>query len=146
MDEVKLSKRIEQLMTKLDSVDEKCCARLRGHNVTYLVLNMQQIRFKAQCAEKENVANTRKVKIWLEKVKCTLDDVDNLLDESSKEDLRPLDKKNKKSHIFFSSLRQLAFDLKMANKIKNLTERTKCLGKFTAFTNPNMVSSQKSPC
>ncbi|GAU49316.1 hypothetical protein TSUD_367260 [Trifolium subterraneum] len=145
MDQVKLSKRIEQLIAKLDSVDDICCARLRGHNVTYLVLNMQQIQFKAECAEREKEClgtNTPKVKIWIDRVKHTLDDVDHLLDESSKEDLKPHYKKNKKLHIFFSSLKQLAFDLKLADKIKDLTTRMKSLRKFNEFTNQNIFSSE----
>ncbi|PNX87955.1 hypothetical protein L195_g044055 [Trifolium pratense] len=145
MAEDKLSKRIEQLIKKLDSVDDKCCARLRGHNVAYLVLNMQHIQYSAECAEREKEwtgSNTSKVEIWLKKLKFTLDDIDHLLDKSSKEDLRPRDKKNNKVHIFSSSLRQLVFDLKMANKIKDLTERTKKLRKFTDFIKPIIFSSQ----
>ncbi|XP_024017734.1 putative disease resistance protein RGA4 [Morus notabilis] len=91
--------------------------------------------------EKEDTNN--QVKVWLESLEDVIYDADNLVDEFRYQQLRRKvlfgKKRAKKVRIFFSRSNQLAFRVKMANKIKQIREK---LDEIKA----NQVFSQLDKC
>ncbi|XP_030446171.2 putative disease resistance protein RGA3 [Syzygium oleosum] len=77
-------------------------------------------------AEKQQWHNNQ-VKLWLKRLKDVLYDVQDLLDDVATEDLRwkvtSGNKMSKVVHIFFSKSNQLAYRLKVANKIQELRKK-----------------------
>ena len=71
--------------------------------------------------------NSEAIKLWLQRLKDAMFDVDDLLDEISTEALwqeaMTRDKKAKKVRIFFSKSNQLAYGVGMGHKVKEVRER-----------------------
>ncbi|XP_056175198.1 putative disease resistance protein RGA1 [Syzygium oleosum] len=77
-------------------------------------------------AEKQEWHNNQ-VKLWLKRLKHVLYDVQDLLDDGATEDLRRKvtsgNKMLKEVRVFFSKSNQLAYHLKVANKIQELKKK-----------------------
>ncbi|XP_056169920.1 putative disease resistance protein RGA3 [Syzygium oleosum] len=97
-----------------------CCAE---GELQILEGAVQTIRAVLLDAEKQQWHNNQ-VKLWLERLKDVLYDVQNLLDDVATEDLRRKvtsgNKILKALSVFFSKSNQLAHCLKVANKIQEL--------------------------
>ncbi|KAK2432950.1 putative disease resistance protein RGA1 [Trifolium repens] len=140
MAEVLLFNMIEKLIGKLGSVVVESW-NMRA-DLEKLVENMSEIKAVVLDAEEQQSTNNHQVQLWLEKLKDTLDDADDLLDDFNTEELRRQvmtnHKKAKKVRIFFSSSNQLLFSFKMVGKLKELGTRIEALNvdkRIFNFTN-----------
>lgn len=117
-----------EILMKLSSEASQQLGMLWGlkNDLTKLTNSVSTIKALLLDAE-ERQTKSHSVKDWLEKLKEALYDADDVLDEFSYESRRrevmTREKRVKQVRIFFSKSNQIAFDYRMARKIKHVRER-----------------------
>ncbi|XP_022155938.1 putative disease resistance protein RGA4 [Momordica charantia] len=117
-----------EILMKLSSEASQQLGMLWGlkNDLTKLTNSVSTIKALLLDAE-ERQTKSHSVKDWLEKLKEALYDADDVLNEFSYESRRregmTREKMVKQVRIFFSKSNQIAFDYRMARKIKHVRER-----------------------